>query len=251
MADPSKDPHEDPFLQKPWADKAVEWNWLKCVEDDPHFPPPKPPVERGPTPTTVRCFCGSVGYSIVEPRMRTRFRCCCVDCRQAHDACASRGGRERAGAAPRDLAYFCNDVENVFGAEHVRLERLRDDAARPCETPALSLRCVATCCWSIVAVDHDAYRGNCFMVPTDACVLAAPRPLPPQKHIFVGDWDAARDGALPPLDRPANPYPTTPFVEPAATEGETLQASALVAGKPVHLLGLREGDRAFTIAAPP
>lgn len=240
---PTGDPYTDPFLQKP-SEKNPKINWYAIEGDgDATEDEDVPKIDRGPSPTTVRCLCGKVGYTVINPRMRTRFSCCCVDCRQAHDACAVRGGRAIADG-PRDLAYFDNDVEKCFGGEHVRLERLRKDDGG-CGTPALSLRAVATCCSSVVAVDHDAYKFNCFMVPTEGCVVTAPLPLAPQKRIFVGDWDAKKDGPPPAkIDAPENPYPTTPFNRPPpAREGAPIQLTPLWRGKKVHFLGLKEGSR--------
>ena len=79
---------------------------------------------------SVACACGQVSYRFVFPRMRTRLACCCVDCRQAVEWSASKGGRTVDRTIPKDLVYFENDVVDVRGAERVELVRLRADLCR-------------------------------------------------------------------------------------------------------------------------
>ena len=142
---------------------------------------------------------------------------------------------------PKDLVYFENDVVDVRGAERVELVRLRADL---CRASAFSTRALATCCHSMVAIDHPAYRQNVVMLATEAARVSTPEPLPQQRQIFVGDWE----GSLPAFEAPASsPYATVPFCEPCATPrtGVKIQDSDLWRGKPVRVVGLREGQRDF------
>ena len=51
------------------------------------------------------------------------------------------------------LKYFENDLVIEKGKEHMKWYRLRKE-----EVGGKSVRCVATCCYSTVAVDHPFYK---------------------------------------------------------------------------------------------
>ena len=109
---------------------------------------------------------------------------------------------------PADLLYIDNDVVDVVGAEHMELQALRE--------PYKSIRVVATCCYSILGVDHDAYCGhgtplpagaaatrNVVMLITGACKLTGTSrpPFPPSKVIYKADWEVGVDGAMPTIEQ--------------------------------------------------
>ena len=58
------------------------------------------------------------------------------------------------------LKYFENDLVIEKGKEHMKWYRLRKE-----EVGGKSVRCVATCCYSTVAVDHPFYKvcNNCLI----------------------------------------------------------------------------------------
>ena len=51
------------------------------------------------------------------------------------------------------LKYFENDLVIEKGKDHMKWYRLRKE-----EVGGKSVRCVATCCYSTVAVDHPFYK---------------------------------------------------------------------------------------------
>lgn len=80
---------------------------------------------------TVACRCGKAKLVFSERASvpRERLICCCRDCRQAHEHCASLGGPPASfcnKGMPADLPYIDNDVVDVVGAEHMELQALRE-----------------------------------------------------------------------------------------------------------------------------
>jgi len=142
---------------------------------------------------SASCTCGVAALHFSTPRPRLHLQCACRDCRQANEWVALRGGRARPDPLSL-LYYFENDLVQVQGKERLELQQLREGAR--------STRCVATCCHSILAVDHPAYSGNVVMVPANSCKLAVTSLPPALAQVYVSDWTADIDGPLPPLPPP-------------------------------------------------
>lgn len=155
------------------------------------------------------------------------------------------------------MLYIDNDVVDVVGSEHMELQALRAGFK--------STRVVATCCYSILAVDHDAYCGqkgtplpggaavkrNVVMLITGACKLSgiAPHPFPPSRVIYKCDWDERIDGPVPTIEQ-YPPSKETSGVQATAWSipvqnpvGVPLKDSAAWKGKAVRTLGLQERAR--------
>lgn len=204
------------------------------------------------TQASVECMCGKVRLVFANPEPRTHLECCCVDCRQAAEWAASRGGPP--APAVTSVVYLDNDIVDVRGSQHLSVYRLRGGGA--------TARAVARCCHSILAVDHPAYRGNVVSVPVHACTLAAGASVP-QGRIFVKDRDGDADAApLPPYsgqgpclrgDEPWSALGLLSLSQPFGREpsaplrGITLQELFRRLPPPI-VLGLRPGQR---IGAPP
>lgn len=130
----------------------------------------------------VKCACGKVELSFREPHPRCRILCCCHDCRQKCLWAAGQGGPKLHSHVvsfdrPMDLVYYCNAF-TVQGQEHLSFFRLRADSK--------STNCLATCCNSIVMVDHPAYDGKAVLLFPE--VLQLQLASPPSFVLYSEDW---------------------------------------------------------------
>ena len=206
--------------------------------------------------SVARCTCGSVALRFLRRTPVMHLECGCVDCRQAHEVVASRGGPPTPHPPLQQLLYFANHVAPLSSEEleHVRLTKLRADGR--------STRLETTCCHSILAVTHPAYQNNVVMVPSGACDLDAPA-LSPLARIYM-DWDEKADGPPPPLpegcmlpsadgDKPWRAVMSTPVAQlldgeaaaalPGEPPGEPVQRLFERLGTGLTVYGHPEGER--------
>ena len=207
---------------------------------------------------TAACVCGRVQLKF-HHACCFRLECGCVDCRQAAEFAAHRGGPTCAPISP--LAYFTNDV--TLAAEDpslVKLERLRSKDCR-------STRLVTKCCHSTLAVDHPAYARKLVMVPAQSCVLSGDGVgVQPLARIYMKDYDETADGPPPTPTPPTLPvirgdepdFPTRAMVYRQAfmaaqvvvpRVGTSLQQICADIGEPA-VLGLEEGTRYYAATHP-
>jgi len=205
---------------------------------------------------SARCACGAVALRFLRRAPVMHLECGCVDCRQAHEHVASLGGPPTPFPPLQKLFYFANAVEPLPAeqTQRLRLTKLRADGR--------SVRLEATCCHSILAVDHPAYQANVVMVPGDACTLDAPL-VPPLARIYMDDWDASADGPAPPLPdgcvlptpdggKPWRKVMSTPVEEllgGSPAKGERLQSLFEWLAPSLTVLGLAESARVRPVAA--
>jgi hypothetical protein len=142
-------------------------------------------------PAKISCACGRCTIEFSSRQNRLTMECACKDCYQASEWAASNGG-PACPQIPR-LSYWENDLLDVTGEEQMQVFMLRDKlgAAR-----AQSQRCVATCCYSTLLVDHPAYSGNVCMIFEHAVSLSASA-MPIDARIYMCDYDERLRGRLP------------------------------------------------------
>merc|ERR1712223_1628204 len=95
--------------------------------------------------------CGDVVLKFFNPQPRIALECGCCDCRQAMIWAQEQGG-PKAPLMPL-LKYLENDLVVEKGKEKMKWFKLRED-----ELGGKSVRCVTTCCYSTIAVDHPFYN---------------------------------------------------------------------------------------------
>ena len=105
---------------------------------------------------------------------RFRYLCCCIDCKQKLDWAAAQGGpllppEVQHYERPLDLVYFSNSLLVERGKELLTFNRLRDEKR--------SLNCVASCCHTVICIDHPGYRGLSLLVLRDVVQLHTTDPV--------------------------------------------------------------------------
>merc|ERR1719154_684241 len=146
----------------------------------------------------IQCVCGSVSITLHTPvrgpLARFRLECGCCDCRQALQWGQLQGGPQ-APLLP-DLWYFENDFTVESGWENVKLFKLRDNG--------MSIRFVATCCYSTLLVHHPGYQNAIVMVMSQGVKLNVPS-VEKRMRCQMKDFPKNKIGELEPfLGNPVN-----------------------------------------------
>merc|ERR1712080_335756 len=115
-----------------------------------------------------------MGIQLANPAPKWRFECGCCDCRQALQWATLQGGPP-CPVVP-DLWYFDNDLTIVSGEDSMSWYKLREEGQ--------SIRLVANCCHSTMAVHHPAYNNNVVMVMSSGV------------NMDVGDIEVAARGQM-------------------------------------------------------
>jgi len=140
-------------------------------------------------PGSLSCVCGAVCIVLHHPVPRFRLECGCCDCRQALQWAQLQGGPV-APALP-DLWYFANDFTITRGRDNIRLYKLRDNG--------MSIRMVATCCYSTLLVDNPHYQKNGVMVMAQGVKMDV-ESMKKQWRIQMKDFPRERLGELKPFN---------------------------------------------------
>ena len=110
----------------------------------------------------IKCKCPDhkVVLKIGDPSIRMKLECGCCDCRQALDWAEQKGGPKLRDDRPPEVLYFGNDILVESGKENLKWTKLREDGS--------SVRWVAQCCFSTMAIHHPFYLDKIFATFADA-----------------------------------------------------------------------------------
>lgn len=137
----------------------------------------------------VSCHCGKASIVFSNPKPRFSIECCCFDCIQKLEWCFAQRNVPNPTRAPPTLCYVDNDIVSVTGEQNMNPYILRSNGR--------STFIATSCCHSILAVDHPAYRGNTVMVFKEGCSQSLNFTEPKTGRIYVKDWDTVRYPLLP------------------------------------------------------
>jgi hypothetical protein len=198
----------------------------------------------------ISCKCGVCELTLADGRSTVSFLCGCEDCRQA-----LQWGFKNGGVKPDPLAhayYMRSDITDVKGRDKMIAVKLREDSR--------STRVYCTDCYSIVGIDHPAYRNNIFAIFPKHCMNTADLTVPLTAIVHMIDY-SEKIGPLPVEEVPvfhtfrfpqerarwlSIPAVASAFREPTEpTNGTTMRALIESLGPPL-VLNLEKGKDLLT-----
>eukprot|EP00747_Dinoflagellata_sp_TGD_P193822 gnl/TRDRNA2_/TRDRNA2_60514_c0_seq1.p2 gnl/TRDRNA2_/TRDRNA2_60514_c0~~gnl/TRDRNA2_/TRDRNA2_60514_c0_seq1.p2 ORF type:complete len:198 (-),score=10.81 gnl/TRDRNA2_/TRDRNA2_60514_c0_seq1:120-665(-) len=164
----------------------------------------------------VVCACGSAEIELLSTRPCACVQCCCCDCYHAFIWGESKGGPESPAVV--DASYWPNDLR-VDRGEFVAAKNKAASTGTAC-----SVRIFSKCCYSMLLVDHVAYRRRVFAVNNNR--YAGPPLPPPFARIYEQDLTPERRARLPQTEFSSEGGTFASFrgPDPGCEKGETVQA---------------------------
>ena len=112
--------------------------------------------------SSFSCQCERVTVTFPNDthQARVRLQCCCCDCYQKLEWAASNGGPPLHGTHISKHKPLCGEIWDarltVTGKKYLKFNKLHADAD--------STNCVASCCSTVLFVDHPIYGGKCVLI---------------------------------------------------------------------------------------
>lgn len=168
-------------------------------------------------------------------------------------------GRTHGTGKPLLLSYFANKMR-VKGKQFIAFNKLRKGAA--------STNMVASCCGTLLVVDHPGYACRQVLMFPEFTPLADAKAVAPFCRVFVKDWQEKELAKLPKLpseyvDHKSGEVRTSKAVlerfarekaangktKDATKQGVTFQDLLQEKGGKVEILGLPEAKNSFRLRA--
>lgn len=193
----------------------------------------------------ISCKCGACELTLADGKSTHSVLCGCEDCRQALQWGFKNGG-VKPDPLPR-LYYMRSDIIDVKGRDKVIAVKLREDGR--------SKRLYCTNCYSILGVDHPAYKNNVFLNFPKHCINGGNLAVPLAAIVMMIDY-SERIGPMPVEEAPvfhtfrfpqererffSIPAIANAFKEPREPAKGITLASLIESLGPLTVLGLEKG----------
>ena len=137
---------------------------------------------------TIGCNCGKCEITVTDNRAVQYFRYGYEDCRQGIEWVSSEN-RVMPDQLPHSY-YIPADAIFIKGEEFMNTYKLPEDGR--------SIRLYCNQCWSLIAVDHPAYKSNVFLIFPKHCIAKCDLSVPLTTILFIKDYP--EDYQSPPED---------------------------------------------------
>jgi len=216
---------------------------------------PQPPA---PSNAFIRCKCGHVTVEFTAKKAKVALECCCVDCFAKNEYYAGLGGPQLPPRfANRELPLVLNYWDNclkVTGKDKLAFTKIREGCA--------STNAIASCCNTVMFIDHPAYAGNGVMTFNTIVPAQNAEECKARLRVYTADYPADRLAKLPELPNAWKDPATGAFTGTgdwptefgawaetmkgmSSSDGESFSDLMAAAGG-FTVLGLPEGDESCT-----